>query len=217
MTVWTVINNSCKPRPSPVLSCFQIPFLSFSADVCSAASLLFSSSLLSTFIFVQNTWHSNSQSSSSFEHTKGWETTLLVICCGICCYQKIRNFATMKHYYLMFNSWSYLILHSIAAISSSWFSFLPSLVPSVVFCQTLTCFYIPISPPLFLSLLPTLLSFSPWFYPWFFFLLCFPIRPSPSLSRIISSDLLLWHFCAPHCRQWWSVGKNAFNLKLPIS
>lgn len=120
----TVINNSCKLKPFPMLSCFQMPLLSSLSDFSSPAELVFSLLCSLLLFFVCNTAHSSSLSSSSFEHTEGWETTLPAVCWIICCYQK-ENKELCYCEALILNCWSHLILLSIAPTSHSYFSFTP--------------------------------------------------------------------------------------------
>lgn len=168
-TLWTIINNSCKPKPFPRLSfCFQMPLLSSLSDFCFPVWLFFFfPSLLSTFIFVGNAWHSSSLSSSSFEHMQGWETTFLVVCWMICCFQKENK--ELCYQEVLLSSIKLLILPN-PLLHCSYLQllfFLRSFLPLLIFSQSLTSFCIHISTSLFLLLLQTPLSFCPWFYPWF--------------------------------------------------
>lgn len=118
----------------------------------------------------------------------------------------------MKHYYLLLNSWSHLILCSIV------------LLPALIFLSLLSAFscLLPVSDkflhvhlyfsvPVALANVSLILSFILSLI-LLFFLLVFPITLFPSSSRITSSHFLPWHFGAPRCRGWLVAGENSASL-----
>ena len=135
---------------------------------------------------------------------------MLVVCWMTGCYQEENK--ELCYYEVLLPSIKLRILPN-PLLHCSYFQFLfflHSFMPLLVFSQSLTSFYIPISTSMFLSLLQTSLSFCRWFYPRFrsSFSSASPSvlpLPRPGSPHHISCHGIFVH---PSTRDDWLQGKT---------